>query len=386
MRYRCTEDNAVRVSEVGLGTYCLAGVYGPKDENQFKRVLRRAFELGVTFFDVAPVYGSAEEVVGDVLGDVRKEIVISTKVAADLGAGLSCSFDHVIASCERSLKRLNTDHIDLFQIHFDDGKTPAAEVVRAFDELKASGKIRACGIGHVALQRAREYLCQGSVSTVMGELSAVGRRYYTKMLPVAKEGGASYIGFSLTGRGVLTGAVESREHLSKQDIRRIDALFAGQRVRSALRVRKRLAGMAEQIGATAAQTGIRWALSQERVVTGLVGPSSLEHLEEDLKVSAIDIPDQLLVEFEDFLSREESGLAEALRREIASILQQGPSGPDAVGEMIYAIEGLAELDLAPEAELIPHIKTLMKLRSGCSDDTPSLDVIRNHLRRFIDAQ
>jgi len=382
VKYRDTPDGVLRVSEIGLGTYAAAGVYGKKDLDQFKTTLRRAYDLGITLFDTAPVYGDSEGIVGEVLADVRKEIVFSTKVAASLEGGPPCSFDSVVNSCDRSLQKLGTDYIDLYQIHFDDGETPTEEVLRAFEHLKALGKIRAYGIGHVSFERAREYVENGDVSTIMGELSAASRKYYSKMLPLAKTG-AGYVGFSLTGRGILTGAIAGRDSLSPQDIRRMDAVFAGERLKSALRIRDRLADAGEKIGATPVQAAIRWALDQEGVVVGLIGPSSVENLEEDIKASEMNLDTLLLRELSAFLSEEDARLARALRTEIASILDKEITKSSATSELIYAIEGLAELDLAPEQELVSHIGSVVKMMKGDTGDNSTLEAVRKDLLRYI---
>lgn len=383
MEYRRTKDKAVTVSVIGMGTYAASGVYGPKDVGDFKRVLRRAYDLGVTLFDTAPVYGDAETLLGEVLGDVRSKVVISTKVAAGFGDELSCSPDHVVASCEASLEQLNTDHIDLYQIHFDDGKTPAEAVIGAFESLKESGKIMAYGIGHVSSERAREYVELGNVSTIMGELNAVSRKYHCKMLPLLRSGTAGYIGFSLTGRGVLTGAIEGREGMSKHDIRHMDAVFAGERLRSALRIRDRLAELGRQLGASPVQVAIGWALAGEGVLTGLIGPSTVEHLEEDLGGADLDIPPSLMGGFDAFLAEEEVRLDDALRVEVTSILSQEIREVDASSSLIYAIEGLADLDLVPEEELVPRIGTVIKLIRTGSGDVSSLEVIRKDLLGYL---
>jgi len=266
LHYRRTKDGLLEVSEIGIGTYAVAGVYGKKDPGSLKEVLRAAYDRGITVFDTAPVYGGAEELLGEALRDVRREVVISTKVPAGLG-GVSCSYDTILGACEKSLERLATDYIDLYQIHFDDGVTPVADVVRAFDDLKAQGKIRTYGVGHVSAERAARYAKEGSVSTVMGELNAVSRNYYLKMLPLLRKSGAAYIGFSLTGRGVLTAVGLTREDLSTSDIRQMDAVFAGERRLSALRVRDEFKRVGHEIGATAVQTAIAWAMPRSSALS-----------------------------------------------------------------------------------------------------------------------
>lgn len=382
MDYRHTPDSIIRVSEVGIGTYALAGVYGEKDNDEFRAMLRRAFDLGVTFFDTAPVYGNAEEVTGETLADVRQDIVISTKVAARMDSA-SCSFDNVVTSCEESLKRLRTDYIDLYQIHFDDGRTPTEEVVRALEHLKTSGKIRTYGIGHVSIDRAREYVEQGSISTVMGELNAVSRTYYCKMLPLVRAMGGGYIAFSLTGRGVLAGKIGGRDGFSGQDIRRIDAVFAGERLRSVLRIRDGLAEIGRRIDATSAQVAVCWALAQEGILTGLVGPSTVAHLEEDIEASRLELPASLLAELAGMLAEEECRLDRALSGEVRSILEKKITERVDASALIYAIEGLADLDLAPEKELIVHIGSVMKMMKG-EGDIAVLESVRRDLLDYLD--
>jgi aryl-alcohol dehydrogenase-like predicted oxidoreductase len=386
MEYRRSDDGLLRVSEIGLGTYGLAGVYGRKDLDQFKRVVLRALDLGVTFFDTAPAYGDAEEIIGGLLGDSRKEVVISTKVAAGLGSDLSCSGEAVVTSCDESLRRLGTDYIDLFEIHFDDGKTPVEEVVRAFEHLKSEGKIRACGIGHVSRDRAWQYVRQGGVTTVMGELNAVSRRYHKRMLPLLRSSGAGYVGFSLTGRGILTGALSGTQEISQDDIRHMDAVFSGQRLKAALRIRDRFAEVGAELGATAAQMAIRWALGQEGVLTGLIGPSSVEHLEENLKAGDLEMPDSLKAVLGNVLDEEDERLTGLLREEVGSILAVPVSGCSAAPQLIYAIEGLAELELAPEHELVDHIRSVIRVMKMGEQDPGSLEALRKELFAYVSSR
>jgi aryl-alcohol dehydrogenase-like predicted oxidoreductase len=383
MDYRRTADGALNVSEIGVGTYTVAGVYGKTDFTDFGRVLRAAFDMGVTFFDTAPIYGNAEDLVGEALGDVRRQIVLSTKVSAGAGGELPCSHDNVVASCEHSLRRLKTDYIDLYQIHFDDGKTEVAEIIQALEHLKASGKILAYGIGHVCFERAAEYVGQGAVSTLMGELNVLSTTYYEKMLPLMAAGGPDYVGFSLTGRGILSGKLTGRQDLEAKDIRHMDAVFRGEKLRSALRISKMLESIAGRIGATGTQVAIRWALSRPGVVTGLVGPSSTEHLEENIKACELTIPKHEADELETFLEQEHEELAKRLRVEILDVLAERTADLDAMNLLIYAIEGLAELQLAPEDELVSHVKTILGMMRQGVPDVEVLNAIRQDLGNLV---
>ncbi len=383
MRYRRTGDGLLEVSIIGIGTYALAGVYGPKDRESMMEVLRAAYDRGVTFFDTAPAYGEAEEVVGKVLEGVRGNVVISTKVPACLG-DVSCSYDTITSACDRSLERLKTGYIDLYQIHLDDGKTPVEEVVRAFEHLKTQGKIRAYGIGHVSPERAAEYLEKGSPSTVMGELNAVSRSYYAKMLPLLKRSGAGYIGFSLTGRGMLTEASVERSSLSAGDIRQMDAVFAGERRRSGLMVRDEFRRVGRDLGATAVQVGIAWAISQPGVLTGLTGPSTVEHLDEDIKAAGVGFDSALAGRIDAFLADEGARLAQSLTEEVTNILGAEITDLEhGASSLIYAMEALAELDLATDEDLVSKMGTVIKIMKSGEGNLASLDAIRKDLLNYV---
>ena len=145
MEYRTHRNETL--SEIGVGCYALSGAYGKVDPEQFDGMLRRAYELGVTVFDTADVYGPAEEVLGQAVASCRDQVWIATKVGGRADATPDCSAEHVIASCEASLHRLRTDHIDLYQVHFDDPGTPVEETVETLERLRSEGKIRHYGVG-----------------------------------------------------------------------------------------------------------------------------------------------------------------------------------------------------------------------------------------------
>lgn len=165
MNYR--ECGSLRFSEVGVGCYSLAGVYGRKDLDEFARMIRRAYELGVTFFDTADAYGDAESILGRVVRDFRGAIHIATKVGVVSGASMDLSPARVKRACEESLTRLGTDYIDLYQVHFDDPKTPVEDVVGALEDLVASGKIRHYGVGHLPAEKIARYVEVGRPFSVL---------------------------------------------------------------------------------------------------------------------------------------------------------------------------------------------------------------------------
>jgi aryl-alcohol dehydrogenase-like predicted oxidoreductase len=188
----------------------------------------------------------------------------------------------VLASCEQSLDRLNTDHIDLYQVHFDDPDTPVEETVGALDQLKAAGKIRHYGVGHLPTSRMAAYFATGQVFSALAELSAVARSARKRILLLCREQDVGLIAFSTTGRGLLAGQIGPQTTFEEGDLRRIDPLFQRERLASGLRIAQRFRTLGAQYGKTPAQAAIAWVLAQPGVLCALTGPSTLPHLEENL--------------------------------------------------------------------------------------------------------
>jgi aryl-alcohol dehydrogenase-like predicted oxidoreductase len=383
MRYRRTSDSILEVSVVGIGTYALAGVYGLKDPDGMKRVLRSAYDRGVTFFDTTPAYREAEVLMGEALRDIRTQVVISTKVPACLGE-VSCSYDTITSSLAESLERVKTEYIDLYQIHFDDDRTPVDEVIRAFEDLRDQGKIRAYGIGHVSPQRAAEYVEKGRPSTVMGELNAVSRNYYVKMRPLLRRSGVGYIGFSLAGRGMLAEPSVERSDLSPGDIRQMDAVFTGERRRFALRIRDEFREVGRDLGASAVQVAVAWAISQQGVLTGLVGPSTVEHLDEDVAAADLVLEPSVMQHLDAFLDEEAASLAASLAEEVLSILQTEITDLErGASSLVYAMEALTELDLAADEDLVSRVGSVIKIMKSGEGGLAALEAIRLDLLNYV---
>lgn len=383
MQRRRADKGDFETSEIGIGTYSLSGVYGHVDVAPVRGMLKRAFELGINFFDTGPGYGEAEKILGEVIGDFRGDILLSTKVAGGM-RGKPLVYDNIIASCDQSLKNLGVDCIDLYAIHFDDGRTPVDDIVRALEDLKSAGKIRFCGLGHVSAGRARALLGRGDFVTVMGELSAVSTGYYSRTLPLMRSSGSGYLGFSVTGRGLLTGAVRGRFGLERGDIRHIDALFTGERLKSALRIADKMAGTAREIGASAAQVAIRWALNRESVLCAVCGPSSVEHIEENAGASRLRGDTDSFKALEEFVQKEWENLSETLRAEIESVLRSTSRRDDEVQKLVYVAENMGELGLVPDEKLIPAFKRLLGLmRAGTSEDG-AVNRIKEDLAGLLD--
>jgi aryl-alcohol dehydrogenase-like predicted oxidoreductase len=356
------------VSAIGLGCYGLSGAYGPPDVAGYVRTLQRGHELGVTFYDTAHAYGDAERILGEAVAPFRDEVVIATKIGMKEGVRASLAPDEIRASCEESLRRLCTDRIDLFQIHFDDPVTPVKTVIETLDGLKQAGKILCYGLGHLSPERAIAFLEQGTVSTILMELSAVATEGRATLLPLCARYGATAIAFSVTGRGLLTGAYGPSHRFASDDIRALDPLFQRERFASGLRVAARLAEIGSRYGRTAAQVAIAWVLAQPHVLCALTGPSKVAHLEENLAAADWTLPAGEQDALDAALDAEREGIAGEQAASVRRILAEPlPADPNAAfTDLVYALETALQIGWASEEEILSVFQTLFDLR-GCAD-------------------
>ncbi len=365
MRYAKLPGSSLEISEIGMGCYAASGVYGEFDRKEFIRLLRLAYDQGVTFYDTADQYGDGEQILGEAVRPFREEVVIATKVGLTPEGGRDCSPEHIIKSCEASLRRLGTDYIDLYQVHFDDPETPISETVGALQKLKEEGKIRQYGVGHLPADRVEEYFRAGSPAGCLVELSCLARESYHK-LPDIAAGSAGIIGFSPTARGLLTGKITSEGAFAEGDIRSMDPLFFGQKFQSARRVIEELRCLASPIGCTPVQLAIRWAIERPGVVSVLTGTTSPKHLLENLGAVDVEWDEGMEKRLKARLDEEESLLREKLPLEVKRILQTddyaGPS--EAIRGLVYVMENAVDLGWVQEKQVLPLFGRLWKMRSA----------------------
>jgi aryl-alcohol dehydrogenase-like predicted oxidoreductase len=360
MQYRVHRGQ--ELSEIGLGCYAISGAYGQRDPESFIGLLRQAYEQGVTFFDTAAVYGPAEEILGRAVAPFRDQIWIATKVGVRDDGRRDCSAKQVIASCEQSLRRLETDRIDLYQVHFDDPDTPVEETVGALEQLRAAGKIHHYGVGHLAASRMAAYFSVGQVFSTLAELSAVARSARERTLPLCREHGVGLIAFSTTGRGLLTGEIGPQTTFEEGDLRRIDPLFQRERLASGLRIAQRFRTLGARYGKTPAQAVTAWVLAQPGVVCALTGPSTLPHLEEDLGGSGGTLSEEDQAALERFFDEEDARLRHEQMANVRAILGQPLPPADAFADLVYLLEILVDVEVAAEHEILPLFQQLWELR------------------------
>lgn len=377
-RYHSTE----KISEIGLGGYALSGAYGEKDLKGFIEVVRRPCGLGVTFFDIAYIYGSAEEILGRAVKTFREQVWIATKVGGEANGKPDCSSGHILASCNRSLSRLGTDFIDLYQLHFSDPRTPVEETVAALEKLKSSNKIRYYGVGNILPERMQAFFTGGTFFSDLLELSAVSREARRYKLPLCQRSGVGVIDFSVTGRGLLTGKIRKSHTFSEGDIRRMDPLFQRELLGSGLRVMERFRALGEKLGKSPVQVGIAWVMAQSGVMCALTGPSNLRHMEENLGASDLKFESEELETLNRFFSQEDMRLRREQRQSMCAILEELLRAETAFPDLIYFFETLIENGFAKEDAIIPLFQKLFTLRGQAGPAAfDELEIIQAKLRQ-----
>jgi aryl-alcohol dehydrogenase-like predicted oxidoreductase len=375
-------------SEIGIGCYALSGAYGQKDPHSYRQMLQRAIELGVTFFDTANTYGDlAEELLGEVIHPHRSSIFLATKAGMQGNQKPDLSSSGVLNACKGSLRRLKTEYIDLYQIHYDDPLTPVGETLEALEELVQAGKIHNYGIGHLPMDRIRAYLETGKVFSGQYELSAVARDTRKEILPLLLTHNTGMIAFSVTGRGLLARQSGNKPVFEPGDIRTIDPLFQRDRYQSALHITKKFIELGQLYGKSSAQTAIAWVLAQPGVLCALTGPSSIDHLEENLGGSGWMIAKEHLDELERFFASEDEQLQKNLQQSIRIILLNPlPSETSqAIRDLVYAIETAITCGRVEQEKVMPYfMEVWQEKKAGREASLQKLESTRHEIAALID--
>ncbi|KYK33696.1 MAG: aldo/keto reductase [Theionarchaea archaeon] len=384
MEYR--SHKGFDLSEIGIGCYALAGVYGKKDGEEFKRMLDRAYKMGVNFFDTAEGYGDAEGILGETVKPFREDVYIATKVGVKEGIEPNLSGEYIQRACEQSLERLGTDYIDLYQVHFDDPKTPVEETVHAFENLVNEGKIRHYGVGHLPVGKVETYCRKGHVFSVLMELSAVARRSRKELLPLCQKYKVGGIAFSTTGRGLLTGKFKGTPTFEPGDIRHMDPLFQRENFQSALRIVEKFEELGREYKKTPVQVAIAWVLSQPGIVCALTGPSTVAHLEENIGGSGWALSSEHGKELEELFKKEDEWLQKEQLSSIRSILSRElpQEFSKAFADLVYVLETSILLELVEEKEVLPVFYELFSMRK--TPDTAQLESIQEKLKNILDVE
>ena len=309
MDRRTLGSQGFEVSAEGLGCMGMSYAYGAGDEEGGIATIHRAIELGVTLLDTAEVYGpyANEELVGRAVAGRRDEVEIATKFGFDFKGetrGVDGSPENAARVCDESLRRLGTDHIDLYYQHRVDPDVPIEETVGAMGELVAAGKVRFIGLSEAAPETIRRAHATHPLTAVQSEYSLWTREPEDEVLPTLRELGIGFVPYSPLGRGFLTGQIRSLDDLSEDDWRRTNPRFQGEAFEENLRLADRVAELAEGIGATPAQVALAWVLAKGDDLVPIPGTKKPERVEENAAAADLELTDAQVAELDAAISRD----------------------------------------------------------------------------------
>lgn len=294
-----------QVSAIGLGCMNLSHAYGtPPSPQQGERVLLAALDEGVTLFDTAALYGfgANEALVGKVLKPHRQRFTLASKggmagVAGDDGVVrrvIDGRPDTVRKNCEDSLRRLQTDVIDLYYLHRWDKKVPIEDSVGAMSRLVEQGKVRTIGLSEVSAATIRKAHAVHPVAAVQTEYSLWTRNPEIAVLDACRELGITFVAFSPVARGFLCDALHDVTGLDAKDIRRSMPRFDPEHYARNLRLLDGYKALAREAGCTPAQLALAWLLHQREDIVPIPGTTSVDHLREDLAAADVKLAPDLL--------------------------------------------------------------------------------------------
>jgi aryl-alcohol dehydrogenase-like predicted oxidoreductase len=297
-------SSGINVSALGLGCMGMSFAYGPADDAESFRVLRRYLELGGTFFDTAEIYGPYvnEELLGRFLREVPREtVVVATKFGFKLvngeRRGVDSSPENVRRACDGSLSRLGIDQIDLYYQHRVDPNVPIEETVGALKELVAAGKIRSIGLSEANPETIRRAAKVHPVAALQSEYSLWTRDVETNgVLATCRELGVAFVPYSPLGRGFLTGAIQKLSDLDPSDWRLTNPRFAQEVFETNLKLAEAVKRLAAKKSCTPAQFALAWVLAQGNDMIPIPGTKRLNYLEDNMGALAVQLTEADLKE------------------------------------------------------------------------------------------
>ena len=287
----------LEVSALGLGCMGMSFGYGPApDKKEMISLLHKAVEIGVTLFDTAEAYGPFinEELLGEALAPFRDKVVIATKFGFKFGPGGGQSGqdsrpEHIKEVAEASLKRLNTDVIDIFYQHRVDENVPIEDVAGAVKDLIQQGKVKHFGMSEAGVKTIRRAHSVQPVTAVQSEYSLWWRKPEIELIPALEELGIGFVPFSPLGRGFLTGKIDEKTTFDKNDFRNIVPRFSIENRLTNQSLVDLLAVIGKQKKASSAQIALAWLLAQKPWIVPIPGTTKLNRLEENIGAAAINL-------------------------------------------------------------------------------------------------
>jgi aryl-alcohol dehydrogenase-like predicted oxidoreductase len=294
MEKRKLGTSGLKVSALGLGCMGLTFGYGPAtDTGQAIKLIRAAFERGITFFDSAEGYGAAnEEILGEAAAPFRKQVVLATKFGfkdGDPKAGLDSSPARIRHVAETSLKRMKTDVIDLFYQHRVDPNVPIEDVAGTVKDLIAEGKVKHFGMSEAGAATIRRAHAVQPLAALQSEYSLWTREPEAEIIPTLEELGIGFVTFSPLGKGFLTGAINETTSMASGDIRNVLPRFTPEARRANQSLVDLLAQIANRKKATPGQIALAWLLAQKPWIVPIPGTTKIHRLEENAAAASVSL-------------------------------------------------------------------------------------------------
>jgi len=291
MEYRKLDD--LKVSVIGYGAWGIGGApfWSNEGDNKSIESIKISYENGINFFDTAPVYGfgHSEKLIGKALKPVRNKVILATKCGLRWGKESLSSLrkdtsrKSILDEIDQSLRRLDTDWIDLYQVHWPDVETSQKETIETLLEIQKLGKIRYIGVSNYSAEQIKESLLYGKISSLQPEFSLLARDIEKDTVPLCLEKKIGIIAYSPLASGVLTGKYDKNTKFKDWRSKGIIGTFTGEGFVENISKVDQLKEVAKQEGKTCSQTAINWVLRQPGLTTALVGVKNSFQMQENLK-------------------------------------------------------------------------------------------------------
>lgn len=291
-------DRALDVPAIGLGCMSMTPIYGTPDPASAIATIHRSIDLGAAFLDTSDAYagGKNEELVGQAIKGKRDKVILATKFGNFGIKGANGRPEYVIEACDKSLRRLGVDMIDLFYQHRIDASVPVEETVGAMSRLVEQGKVRFLGLSEASANTVRRAHATHPITALQTEYSLFTRIVEDEILPTCRELGIGFVAYSPLGRGFLTGTISGAGDLAENDRRKEHPRYQNGNIENNAGLVAPLRALAAKVGCTPGQLALAWLLSRGADVVPIPGTSRPARLEENLVAAGLNVEPALLEE------------------------------------------------------------------------------------------